>query len=265
MMYISNLLFSLGAHIGGKKYNMDTYYQPFLIGYRFSYCIYDMNYIVFFLQRSSTFFYFLGYNNCKFLFYFENLLIHHNFLFKSFFFFWLNRTNQFYIDERWKFGMLSNMMTYCNQLFDELFQLKKQFRNRKFFYFTSSINFNRFFFRLLFFTLFNRIPGIDWNQHLNRIKKYWRFFLFFKFYKHLNRFPDAFFYLTDSNFSHPAIECYNLNIPIVGSLDSNFKFFRYITYPIVGNSSSPFLHLLYFLSMMKSYERGMISSYRMIQ
>ena len=156
------------------------------------------------------------------------------------------------------------MMTHGRQVFHDLFQFQERSRQQNSFVALKNISFDHFFFRLLFFTFSKKmkIPGVYWNLLMNKIKKYWRFFLFFKFYKHLNRFPDAFLYFTDCNFSYPAIECSNLYIPVVSILDSSFSFYKYVTYPILSNGNSPFLHFFYFISFMKSYENGMVYLYR---
>jgi ribosomal protein S2 len=102
---------------------------------------------------------------------------------------------------------------------------------------------------------------MEWETHIKRIEKYWRFFLFFKFYRHLNKFPDLFLFFSPVNFPIPAIEAKNLKIPVVGNLDIDFTYFSYITYPILGNSQSVFIYFFYFVLFLQFYKKGNIKSY----
>jgi hypothetical protein len=180
--------------------------------------------------------------------------------FRYFFFHWLNETNNFFLDEIWSYGMLSNLYTSSYILFHDLFNLKEGWRENLSFSYYQKINFYQFFFSLLFFSVYKKISGEKWSVHFLRMKKYWRFFLFFKFYKYLNRFPDVFLYFSSYNFPIPALELSSLYIPVVGNLDSNFNYYSYVSYPLLGNSKSFFVHLFYFIFFMNAYHKG--KSYR---
>jgi ribosomal protein S2 len=101
----------------------------------------------------------------------------------------------------------------------------------------------------------------DWNQLLFKMRKYWRFFLFFKFYKNLNKHPDSVLILSDTNFVHPVRESFRLEIPITAVLDVNYRLFNYISYPLLGNAGSVFIHIFYFFVLMRSFESGKKNSF----
>jgi hypothetical protein len=185
--------------------------------------------------------------------------------FQYFFFYLLNETNNFFFDETWSYGVLSNLYTSSYVLFNDLFNFKEGWRKNRSFFYYKKINFYQFFFSLLFFSVYKKVPGETWFTHFFKMKKYWRFFLFFKFYKYLNRFPDAFLYLSSYNFPIPALELNSLCIPIISNLDSSFSYFPYVSYPLLGNSNSFFIHLFYFLFFINSFMKGKSFRYNFIK
>lgn len=259
-MLIKNFLFSLGSHIGGKKQTFKSFYKSFLLGFRSDYCIYDINYIVYFLKKTSNFFFFLGFFQSRILFYSNNNYDNRE-LVKGFFYSNLFKFNHFYIDEKWSFGMYSNMITCCRHLFFDLFKYKEQKRQNKSYSFYENISFFNFFLKTLLFFFHSKPPGKDWQLHFNKMQKYWRFFLLYKFYKNLNRFPDAFLYFSDRNFGFPVNELYKYKIPIVSLIDSDYSFFYKVSYPMISNSKNFFLHVFYFSILIKSYHKGLLKSY----
>lgn len=258
MLY--NFIFSLGIHIGSIKFSLRNYYKPFIIGYRNNYCIFNVDKVIFFLKRALFFFYHLGNTNNLFLFY-----IHTNtelsFPLTLYFIKMVSGLRNMLFTERWSYGQLSNMYTSCYILFTDIFIFKEANKNNKAYLSYNKINFYNFFFSLLHYTFYKRIPGMEWETHIKRIEKYWRFFLYFKFYRYLNRFPDVFLFFSSYNFPIPAIESRNLKIPCIGNLDINFSYHMYISYPLLGNSQSVFTFLFYFIMLMSFYRKGKLVSY----
>jgi len=259
-MIVKFILMSLGAHIGERNCNLNSFFKPFLVGIRGGYSIFHIDCIVYYFLVVNRFFFSLGKQNCKFLFYYHSFFSRD--LFRFFFFTKLNSTGNFFIDERWRPGILSNAFYQCRSLFEDLFffglssktHRLKEVPKKK-------ISFFQFFVHLLFLSFKNHLAGTRYVQTFQRFFKYWRFFLFFKFFYHFNVYPDALFYLTHTNYVIPVRESNNLKIPVVCVLDSNFSFFYRVTYPLIGNSKSIFLHLFYFQCFLTSYKRGLNSLY----
>lgn len=258
MLY--SFLYSLGVHIGNTKYSLFGYYKPFLIGYKNNYCIFNMQKIIYYLKRVFFLFYELGYEKGNFLFYLHSFNSLPDIL-KLFYMKQLNETRNFLFDEKWSYGQLSNLYTSCYILFTDVFNFKETNRMNKNYLINTRISFYNFFFSLLFFTFYKRIPGMEWDTHIKRIEKYWRFFLYFKFYRYLNKFPDVFLFNTNTCFPIPAIEAKNLKIPVIANLDVDFNFFSYVTYPLYGNSQSNFVFLFYFIMFIQFYKKGKLTNY----
>ena len=102
---------------------------------------------------------------------------------------------------------------------------------------------------------------MEWETHINRIEKYWRFFLYFKFYRYLNKFPDLFVFFSTQNFPIPAVESKNLKIPVVGNLDVDYSYQSLVSYPLFGNSQSSFIYLFYFFFFIQQYKKGLSKHY----
>lgn len=254
-------LYSLGVHIGNTKFILKDYYKPFLLGYRNNYCILDIRRVFFLLKKLNTFFFFLGKEKCKFLFYLHSS--HYlSMYFNLFFFKSLNETRNFYFDERWSYGQLSNIYTTCYLLFTDIFSFKENYKNRKVLRLSARTSFYNFFYSLLFFTFNKKIPGMDWEFHMKRISKYWRFFLFFKFYRYLNRLPDVFLFFSLNSFPIPIVEARNLQIPVISNLDTDFNYFELTTYSLISNSQSLFIHFFYFISILQYYKKGININYK---
>lgn len=258
-----DLMLSIGIHIGNIRFILHSFYKPFIVGYRNNYCIFDINKIIFFFKRALFFFYNLGLMNNLYLFYMHsNMQLNISYL--LYFIKEINSTRNMIFTERWSYGQLSNTYTSCSILFTDIFTFKETNRNYKSYLPYNKINFYNFFFSLLHFTFYKRIPGMEWETHIKRIEKYWRFFLFFKFYRYLNRFPDVFLFFSTYNFPIPAIEAKNLKIPCVGNLDIDFKYYTYLSYPLLGNSQSVFIFLFYFIMLSSFYKKGRLSFYSSI-
>jgi len=259
-MLIHSFLFSIGAHIGSLKYTCKDFYKPFLVGYKNGYCIFSMHSILYSIRKSAFFFFSLGKNFCRILFYYHGFS-QWNFILGPFFYRWLNETNNFFFDEPWRYGILSNMQTYSKTLFYELFKYEEKMKAGRMFLPSKKISFFNFFFHILFYTSFRKNPGVKWFRTIKSLQKFWRFFLFFKFYKFLNRLPDAFFFLSSKNYWLPVNEAYHLKIPTISSLDTDYSFYNFVTYPLLLNSRSSLTHIFLFIVMMKSFQHGELASY----
>lgn len=259
MLY--SVLYNLGVHIGSKKFYLYNFYKPFLIGYKQSYCIFDLQKVLFYLKRAAHLFFILGQQKGKFLFYYHSFYKLSS-CFKLFFFKELNKTRNYFFDEKWTYGQLSNLYTTCYILFLDVFNFKETERSLKTFKLNKEVSFFSFFFSLLFFTFYKKVPGMDWDTHIKRIKKYWRFFLFFKFYRHLNRFPDLFLYFSSiHNFGIPAIESNSLKVPTVCVLDTDYNYFDYVSYPVFSNTKNIFVFFFYFVLFISNYKKGTAQSF----
>jgi ribosomal protein S2 len=258
MLY--SFLYNLGVHIGNTKFVLQSYYKPFLLGFKNNYCIFDLHKIIYYLKRAFSLFYFLGVEKAKFLFYFHDLYSTNNIL-RLFFLKHVEDTRNLLFDERWSYGQLSNMYTSCYILFTDIFNFKENIKNSKNYSLYTRISFYNFFFSLLFYTFYKRVPGMEWETHISRIEKYWRFFLYFKFYIYFNKFPDLFLYFSATNFPIPVIEAKNLKIPVVGNLDVDYSYQSLISYPLYGNSQSHFIYLFYFFVFIQQYKKGIIKHY----
>nr|YP_010049273.1 40S ribosomal protein S2 [Pleurostomum flabellatum]QPL15606.1 40S ribosomal protein S2 [Pleurostomum flabellatum] len=266
MINIKNLLLSLGAHIGTSRYQLDNFYKPFILGIRNNYYIFDIRYVILCLKKAIFFFRSMGRDNCNFLFYCS----YHGgwrFFFRGLVFHRLSILNQSFVWDNWKPGMISNLSNHCKQIFLDLFQFRELKRQTRSYTSSKRITFYFFFFRILFFVFRKKSTGVQWKHHLIKTNKYWRFFLFFKFYKNLNKIPDSFLYFPGTGKSSiiPARECFHLEVPVISLLDSNFHMNKYVTYPLIGNSKSVFLHTFYFCMLIDAFSKGRKDSYMNLQ
>jgi ribosomal protein S2 len=259
-MKLNNFLYSLGAHIGCSYIYSIGFFNKFIVGIRNNYVIFNLNYTLYLIKTANHFFYTLGLNQGIFLFYYHNNDSVYNH-FKPYFHTLLENSNNCYFDEKWRYGFLSNMYMYFDLMYEDFFLYKYNVKFRKFFVGGKPKNILKFFFIMCSFTLKSQIPGMEWEEHLMRIRKYWRFFLFFKFYKYLNRLPDAFLYFTEVKHIGPLREANHLKIPTVSNLDANFNYINTVSYPIIGNSKSLYFHIFILLSFVKSQRKGTLSNY----
>lgn len=247
------ILLNLGVHIGNHKFFLIEFYKKFLLGFKYNYCIFNINYLVFFLRKSFSFFFSLGKENSKFLFYYHKLFHTNIWFFQSFFHSQLIKSDNFFFD-CWYSGLISNLYTSCYLVIRDLyniFDISKSEKGRVLFH---TLDMKKFFLRVLSFTYGERSSQIHWDY--NKYRRYWRFYLFFKFYRNLNRFPDAFLYFTPINYKTPVLETKVLRIPVVSVLDTSYDFYNYVTFPLLGNISSPFTGLFFFNILLNAYNKG---------
>ena len=178
--------------------------------------------------------------NNHLFFYYSNL----NLLDKklvSFFVYHIYKNNHSFVFNTWKHGLLSNFNMQALDILFDLFPEKKK-TNYNF-------NFTSLLFRLIFFSFKTKEIGIDWFKHLKLIKKYWRFFTFYCFFKNLNVVPDVSIIINSNKMITPIKECNSLKIPVVGLVDTDTNI-KYFTYPIPSNDNSFLISSFFFLLFM---------------
>jgi ribosomal protein S2 len=274
MKYIYNTLYSLGLHLGGYYFLTKTENYKFLIGYRNNISIIDINLLLFQIKKSVLFLNEIGKLNGFLLFYCYNISKHSYYL-KLFL---LNiiyyNFNQAFLDKQWSYGQLSNSFTQIRRLLTSLFYLDAKTKTR----YTKKNkiikNTNKLIthvrydvcvllYRILFFSINKRLKGMTWEETLNSVKDYWRFFNFFKYYSFLKNHPDCFICLNDSNILNPLFEAQYLNIPTVfvasDMINTNIS-----SYLIVSNSKSNIISIFYVILFLFSYQAGIFTKYKSI-
>jgi ribosomal protein S2 len=182
--------------------------------------------------------------------------------------------NQAFLDKQWSYGQLSNSFTQIRRLLTSLFYLDAKTKTR----YTKKNkiikNTNKLIthvrydvcvllYRILFFSINKRLKGMTWEETLNSVKDYWRFFNFFKYYSFLKNHPDCFICLNDSNILNPLFEAQYLNIPTVfvasDMINTNIS-----SYLIVSNSKSNIISIFYVILFLFSYQAGIFTKYKSI-
>jgi len=126
------------------------------------------------------------------------------------------------------------------------------------------ITFYDLFVRVLFYSYFKRIKGVSFDLHFNKMLKFFKFVLVFKYFRTFLIMPDVFVLTNSNNLSSPVLEVLNMKIPIVGLIDSNSDSFG-ITYPIYSNDDNILLSIFYFKLFLKSYEWGKMKRFLSIK
>nr|YP_009118144.1 ribosomal protein S2 [Stachyamoeba lipophora]AJF22909.1 ribosomal protein S2 [Stachyamoeba lipophora] len=257
MNSIFGLLLNLGMHIGSYSHLTKTSNYIYLLGNRKNFSIIDIQSILYQIKRTLFFLKELGKINSFLLFYHSNIQ-HFPFYFKLFLVHFLNiRYKQGFVDQPWSYGQLSNLFTQIRHLFYTLFYLDSDLKdNRK----KIEYSFYNLFHRLLFFTLYKRLTGVSWLSNFNSVKKFWRFFFFFKYYSFCKDFPDSFIYLNGNNSQIPIVEAETMHIPSI--LVSNTSISSVgSSYFILSNVSSLIITLFYFILFMNSYNYGLLGHF----
>lgn len=270
------VFFQLGVHIGSMKNRTLSTSNFFILGNRNGVDLIDLKKSVFFLQKSLFFLKELGKSG-------GNLLVHYTALHQYDINIKLylvnlivNQTNQSFFDEKWTFGQLSNFRVHAKKMIEDLFlchqsfigenEFKAEFKrlkNRKVeriftnvkSYKLSNLRFFDILVRIVFATYSRFMEGINWDSHLFIMQKYWRFILFFKFFKSFIQMPDVFILANSNHYYAPLLESSRLKMPIISIVDTDTN--PYLTsYPIYSNDDSIILVLFYFQLMMNSYQIG---------
>ncbi|MDF2698986.1 MAG: rpsB [Haloplasmataceae bacterium] len=248
---VLNILYELGVHIGEVKQKIYPINNFFILGFRNNLHIINLEITLFFLKKASLFLKSVGNKNSHLFFYYSNL---HSLNRKivGFFIYHIYKNNHSFVFNNWRHGLLSNFNVQALEILSDLFPEKKK-KNYNF-------NFTSLLFRLIFFTFQTKETGTDWFKHLKLIKKYWRFFSFYLFFKNLNIVPDVAIIINANKMISPVKECNSLRIPVIGPVDTDTNI-RNFTYPIPSNDNSFLISAFYFLLFMNSYKKGYLSNY----
>jgi len=171
----------------------------------------------------------------------------------SFFIFHLYRSNHSFLFNNWKHGLLSNYNMQASDILVDLFPGKNSIK--------SNIKFTSLLFKMIYFSFNTREAGMRWFKHLKIIKKYWRFFVFYCFFKNLNALPDVAIIMNANKMITPVRECNSLKIPVVGVVDSDSKS-NFFTYPIPGNDNSFLIAAFLFILFINCYKKGLLSNFK---
>ena len=247
---LTQLLFELGMHIGEHKSKVFNVNSFFLLGVRKNLHIIDLNVTVYFLKNACNFLKNLGSKQSYLFFYYTNLSNLDKRLI-SFFIFHLYRSNHSFLFNNWKHGLLSNYNMQASDVLVDLFPGKNSIK--------SNIKFTSLLFKMIYFSFNTREAGMRWFKHLKVIKKYWRFFVFYCFFKNLNSLPDVAIIMNANKMITPVKECNSLKIPVVGVVDSDSKS-NFFTYPIPGNDNSFLIAAFLFILFINCYKKGLLSN-----
>jgi ribosomal protein S2 len=283
--FLVSTLFELGVHIGAIKNRSLSTSNFFILGNRHGIDIIDINKSIFFLQKTLFFLRELGKVDGRLLFYYTSLPTYNSFIKIYLVNLISNSGDQSFFDEKWSFGQLSNFRIHAFKMLNDLFSMKQQssihidFKmdlkktklkkvdsNRKSPIISpvSSVRFFDLFLRILFSTYIRYIDGINWDLYFHVVRKYWRFVLFFKFFKCFYQMPDAFILANPNHHYAPVLESSRLQIPIISLIDTDSKP-NLISYPIFTNDDSVILVLFYFQLFINSYLVGKNSNVVLFQ
>ncbi len=105
------------------------------------------------------------------------------------------RANQFYVNQRWLGGTLTNYSTLKSRI-NRLFELEAMFEDGT-------------------ITNYPKKEQILMKKELERLQK------FFDGIKHMNKLPDALFVIDPKKEKNAILEAHKLNIPVFGVVDTN--------------------------------------------
>lgn len=279
-------LLELGVHIGHIKNLTLSINNENVLGTRHGFDIIDIRKSVWSLKNTLSFLYNIGKDHGLLLFHYTSLDQYHFYIRLLLINLIVNESHQSFFDERWSFGQLSNFKIHAVQLLNQLFFSTEQKSTkkekgrrsrykRKFIDFKSraiqvlnNVDYNELRFldlllRVLFYTYFKRIEGIEWENHFAKMNKYWRFFIFFKFFKSFLTMPDVLILVNPDNVKAPIIESVSLKIPVVSLVDTNTSLYG-ITYPVYTNDDSIIVAFFYFKLFLNSYTLGKTNKYENI-
>jgi ribosomal protein S2 len=245
-----NILYELGVHIGESKEKVLPINNFFIIGHRNNLHVINLEITLFFIKKASFFIKAVGNKKNNLFFYYSNL---HSLNKKiiSFFIYNIYKNNHSFIFNKWKHGLISNFNIQALDILADLFPEKKGINY--------NFNFTFLLFRLIYFSFQTKESDFDWFKHLKLIKKYWRFFIYYSFFKNLNIIPDVAIIINSDRMITPVKECSSLKIPVVGSVDTDINI-NYFTYPIPSNDNSFLISAFYFILFLNSYKKGYLEN-----
>jgi len=246
-----HLFFELGVHIGEAKHKIYPHNGFFISGIRNNLHIINLDITIFFTRKALFFIKSVGSKNNHLFFYYSNLYSLDKKII-SFYIYHIYKNNHSFVFNTWKHGLLSNFNVQALNILSDLFPEKKKINY--------DFNFTSLLFKLIFFTFKTKETGLDWFKHLNLIKKFWRFFTFYCFFKNLNIIPDVAIIINSNKMITPVKECNHLKIPVVGLVDTDTDI-RFFTYPIPGNDNSFIISSFFFILLMNAYKKGSLNDF----
>ena len=254
MKFISALLWNLGLHIGTYNYLTTRETFKYILGIRNNIVIIDPQSIYFQLRTSTRFLNELG-KQASFLIFFHSRI---EFLPMYIKLFLLNLINiqhrQACVEQKWSYGQLSNHETQMKVLLTSLFYLDAGAQKNE-----EGYTMYELFYRLLFFTIYKRLEGISWMDTYDSVKKYWRFFYYFKFYSFTEWLPDSIVYINNKNFNIPIKEAESQSIPVIHIANNSIELNA--SYILISNNTGYLISIFYFVLFIYSYIYGFNSIY----
>jgi hypothetical protein len=253
MKLLSTLLSNLGIHIGTYNYLTNPESYKYLLGVRNEIAIFDLQQVYYQIRTISSFLYELG-SNRSFLLFFHSKIEELPIYFKLFLLNLISIQNgHAFVEQKWSYGQLSNATTQIQILLTSLFYLDAaETDNVKLSYSLYDL-----LYRLLFFTIYKRLEGVSWLDTYNSVRKYWRFFYFFKCYSFSQLLPEALLYVNTSNFQVPTREADSQFIPVV--LVGHNAVELVASYVISSNTISYVVSFFYFVLFLYSYNYGFLN------
>lgn len=253
MKFLSLLLRNLGLHIGVYNYLTIPDAYKYLLGIRNEIAIFDLQQIYYQIRTISSFLYELG-NEKAFLLFLHSKSDELPIYLKLFLLNLINfQYDHAFVEQKWSYGQLSNATTQIQVVLTSLFYLDAADVDDV----RYSYSLYDLLYRLLFFTIYKRLEGVSWLDTYNSVRRYWRFFYFFKCYSFSKLLPESLVYINTSNFKVPIIEAESKSIPVV--LVGNNAVELYASYVIMSNNISYIISLFYFTLFLYSYNYGVLN------
>lgn len=258
---ISKKLLNLGFHIGhsvfDNKYNSKVNRQ-FFLGHRNSYQVLNLNFTIFYLQRSMSFFKKLTNDFSNVMFYYSNLDSNSNINLIAKLFMKnhiANKTRWSFVYLKWIPGIISNY-NFCFARFVKLILRKIHISDNRSFTktrFLKKISSSKMFFTLflkIFFILEENLSlddSIDIQLAFKKLSHLFRVVLFLRFWKSFFWIPDVLCAINPDNMRSPINELNIMKVPVISLCDSNNEVLD-ISYPIIMNDDS-LVSLLFIVSL----------------
>lgn len=254
-MRLHKLLIQLGCHLGHTASKQIDNRLPVISSNK--YIFFNMFHTISSLQRASLFIKLLGSFNA-------NLLIHSTQLYKfpiEYRLFYVNICTDHrlsIVENKWVYGQISNIITQALKIIEQLFFIQVKSINTTS---NKNPNFLDILYRVIFFSHYKKIEGVNWVNHFTKIVKYWRLLHSYKFFKNFRQIPDGLILVNPSNVIAPLREMNLYYVPIISTVDSN-QTIKGITYPIYMNDDSILLNFFLLKILVKSYQKGVQGSYK---
>jgi ribosomal protein S2 len=254
-MKLYRLLIQLGCHLGHTSSRQIDNRLPVLSFNKYSF--FNIFETINSLQRASLFVKLLGS-------YTASLLIHNTQLYKfptEYQLFYVNMCTDSrlsIVENKWEYGQISNIITQALKIIEQLFFVQVKSISSLL---SKNPNFLDILYRVIFFSHYKKIEGVNWINHFGKIAKYWRLIHSYKFFKNFKQIPDCLLLVNPSNVVAPLREMNLYNVPIVSTVDSN-QTIKGVTYPIYANDDSIILNFFFLKILVKSYQKGVQESYK---